>query len=175
MMKMVNMLVLDSNPLIWLRVQLPLAVYYFYFLCLLYIYIYIIKMVDSILPFRIDKTKKISDLGNLNIFQFFKQRYGIGKNISTIISSYSGYHKKTKFGVLEKKNSYILFRYKDFFIEKKKFLDNYLLDEMKNNIKNYILTNSIKGKKLKAGMPIRGQRIKTNAVTAKKLKSKLNF
>jgi ribosomal protein S13 len=132
-------------------------------------------MVDSILPFRIDKTKKISDLGNLNIFQFFKQRYGIGKNISAIISSYSGYHKKTKFGILEKKNSYILFRYKDFFIEKKKYLDNYLFDDMKNNIKNCILTNSIKGRKLKAGMPIRGQRVKTNAVTAKKLKSKLNF
>ncbi len=127
-------------------------------------------MVDSILPFRIDKSKNISDLAKLNIFQFFKQRYGIGKSISNLISSYSGYHKKIKYGFLEKKNSHVLLRYKDFFIEKKKFLDHYVLDEMKNNIKRYISLNSIKGKRLKSGMPVRGQRVKTNAVTAKKLK-----
>ncbi|MND21306.1 30S ribosomal protein S13 [compost metagenome] len=132
-------------------------------------------MVDSILPFRTDKSKQVSQLNLLNIFQFFSQRYGIGKGISNILISYSGYHKKIKYAVLEKKNSYVLFRYKDFFIEKKKFLDNFILEDMKNNIKSYISDCTLKGKKFRLGMPVRGQRVKTNGNTSKKLKAFLRY
>jgi len=132
-------------------------------------------MVDSILPFRTDKSKKIAELSLLNMYQFFMQRYGIGKKISSLIASYSGYHKKIKYAILEKKNSHVLLRYKDFFIEKKKYLDSFVMEDMKNNIKKYIASNSLKGKRFKLGMPVRGQRVKTNGVTSKKLKAFLNY
>jgi|ThiBiot_500_plan_2_1041550.scaffolds.fasta_scaffold00649_13 ribosomal protein S13 len=132
-------------------------------------------MVDSILPFRTDKSKQIAQLYLLNMFQFFSQRYGIGRNISNLLVSYSGYHKKIKYAILEKKNSYVLFRYKDFFIEKKKYLDNFVLEDMKNNIKRYISDNSLKGKRLRLGMPVRGQRVKTNGNTSKKLRAFLRY
>ncbi len=132
-------------------------------------------MVDSILPFRTDKSKQIAQLYLLNMFQFFSQRYGIGKNISNLLVSYSGYHKKIKYAVLEKKNSYVLFRYKDFFIDKKKYLDNFVLEDMKNNIKRYISDNTLKGKRLRLGMPVRGQRVKTNGNTSKKLRAFLRY
>jgi len=132
-------------------------------------------MVDSILPFRTDKSKQIAQLYLLNMFQFFSQRYGIGKNISNLLVSYSGYHKKIKYAVLEKKNSYVLFRYKDFFIDKKKYLDNFVLEDMKNNIKSYISDNTLKGKRLRLGMPVRGQRVKTNGNTSKKLRAFLRY
>ena len=41
---------------------------------------------------------------------------------------------------------------------------------MKSNIKNYISLDNIRGKKHKFGMPVRGQRVKTNGKTAKKLR-----
>ena len=132
-------------------------------------------MVDSILPFRTDKSKQIAQLYLLNMFQFFSQRYGIGRNISNLLVSYSGYHKKIKYAILEKKNSYVLFRYKDFFIEKKKYLDNFVLEDMKNNIKRYISDNTLKGKRLRLGMPVRGQRVKTNGNTSKKLRAFLRY
>lgn len=132
-------------------------------------------MVDSILPFRTDKSKQIAQLYLLNMFQFFSQRYGIGKNISNLLVSYSGYHKKIKYAVLEKKNSYVLFRYKDFFIEKKKYLDNFILEDMKNNIKRVISDKTLKGKKLRLGMPVRGQRVKTNGKTSRKLRAFLRY
>lgn len=132
-------------------------------------------MVDSILPFRTDKSKQIAQLYLLNMFQFFSQRYGIGKRISNLLISYSGYHKKIKYAVLEKKNSYVLFRYKDFFIEKKRFLDNFILEDMKNSIKRSISDNALKGKRLRLGMPVRGQRVKTNAKTSKKLRTFLRY
>lgn len=132
-------------------------------------------MVDSILPFRTDKSKQIAQLYLLNMFQFFSQRYGIGKNISNLLVSYSGYHKKIKYSVLEKKNSYVLFRYKDFFIDKKKYLDNFVLEDMKNNIKRYISDSTLKGKRLRLGMPVRGQRVKTNGKTSKKLRAFLRY
>lgn len=132
-------------------------------------------MVDSILPFRTDKSKQIAQLYLLNIFQFFSQRYGIGKNISNLLVSYSGYHKKIKYAVLEKKNSYVLFRYKDFFIEKKKYLDNFILEDMKNNIKRVISDKTLKGKRLRLGMPVRGQRVKTNGKTSRKLRAFLRY
>jgi small subunit ribosomal protein S13 len=131
-------------------------------------------MIDSILPFRTNKSK-INDLNRLNLIQFFSQRYGIGRKISKIITSYCGYNNKIKYKILENKNSYILFRFKDFFHRKKEFLDHYVFDEMRNNIKKHINSNSLKGKRFKSGMPVRGQRVKTNANNSKKLKSFLEI
>jgi len=68
-----------------------------------------------------------------------------------------------------------LFRYKDFFIDKKKYLDNFVLEDMKNNIKRYISDNTLKGKRLRLGMPVRGQRVKTNGNTSKKLRAFLRY
>ena len=76
-------------------------------------------MVDSILPFRTDKSKQIAQLYLLNMFQFFSQRYGIGKNISNLLVSYSGYHKKIKYAVLEKKIVMYCLDIKIFLLKKK--------------------------------------------------------
>jgi ribosomal protein S13 len=68
-----------------------------------------------------------------------------------------------------------LFRFKDFFIEKKRHLDNFVLEDMKMNIKKYISDNTLKGKRLRLGMPVRGQRVKTNGKTSKKLRTFLRY
>ncbi len=132
-------------------------------------------MVDSILPFKTEKSKKISELSLLNIYQLFIRRCGIGTKISNLILSYSGYSKNIKYSLLEKKESHVLSRYKVFFIEKKQYLDNFIIEDMKKNIKKYISSNSLKGKRFKLGMPVRGQRSKTNGMTSKKLKAFLNY
>jgi ribosomal protein S13 len=46
---------------------------------------------------------------------------------------------------------------------------------MKNNIKSYISDCTLKGKKFRLGMPVRGQRVKTNGNTSKKLKAFLRY
>jgi ribosomal protein S13 len=130
-------------------------------------------MVDSVLPFyQKAKRKKISrpDFSGLNLFQFFSQRLGLGKKISNKIFLYSGFHNSIRYGSLENKNYYVLLRYKDFFITKKEYLDYYLEDKMKSNVKKYIQIYNIKGKKHKFGLPVRGQRVKTNGNTAKRLR-----
>ena len=78
-------------------------------------------MIDSILPFykkSKNKLKKNFKFNKLNLFQFFIQRYGIGKKISIQIFLFSGLHKSIKFEYVENKNYYVLLRYKDFFIIK---------------------------------------------------------
>ena len=95
-------------------------------------------MIDSVLPFyQKSKRKKVSrpEFSNLNLFQFFSQRLGVGKKISYKIFLYSGFHRSIKYGNLENKNYYVLLRYKDFFITKKEYLDYYLEDKVKTNIK----------------------------------------
>ncbi len=132
-------------------------------------------MIDSILPFykkSKNKLKKNFKFNKLNLFQFFIQRYGIGKKISIQIFLFSGLHKSIKFEYVENKNYYVLLRYKDFFIIKKIYLDNNLEEEVKKNIKDYIDLYNLRGRRHKIGMPVRGQRIKTNAKTAKKLMKK---
>jgi small subunit ribosomal protein S13 len=130
-------------------------------------------MFDSVLPFykkSKKKNKKNFKFNNLNLFQFFRQRTGIGKKISNNIFLYSGFHRSTKFEYVENKNYYVLLRYKDFFVNKKLFLDSNLEDEIKKNIKGYINLYNFRGRRHKSGMPVRGQRIKTNAKTARKLR-----
>jgi small subunit ribosomal protein S13 len=130
-------------------------------------------MIDSTLPFsHKSKRKKTNkpDFGSLNLFQFFSQRLGIGKKISNYISLYSGFHKTARYRTLENKNYYVLLRFKNFFIQKKEHLDYYVEDKMKSNIKKYLNLYNIRGKKHKSGFPVRGQRIKTNGKTAKKLR-----
>src|SRR6478735_4083355 len=117
-------------------------------------------MIDSILPFykkSKNKLKKNFKFNKLNLFQFFIQRYGIGKKISIQIFLFSGLHKSIKFEYVENKNYYVLLRYKDFFIIKKIYLDNNLEEEVKKNIKDYIDLYNLRGRRHKIGMPVRGQ------------------
>jgi small subunit ribosomal protein S13 len=133
-------------------------------------------MVESILSFyQKSKRKKVArpDFSKLNLYQFFSQRLGIGKKISRKIFLYSGLHRSIKYGEVENKNYYVLLRYKDFFITKKEYLDYYLEERMKSNIKKYLEIYNLKGKKHKFGLPVRGQRSKTNGKTAKRLRLSL--
>jgi small subunit ribosomal protein S13 len=133
-------------------------------------------MIDSALPFYVKSKRKKTNkptLEKFNLFQFFSQRFGIGKKISNILFLFSGFHRSIKYGLLENKNYYVLHRYKDFFILKKEYLDYYIEEKEKLNIKKYIFINNIKGRKHKSGFPVRGQRYKTNGKTAKKLNKNL--
>jgi len=89
-----------------------------------------------------------------------------------MIFSYSGYHRSIKYEDVKNKNYYVLLRYKEFFIRKKLFLDSFLLEEVRQKIKGYINLYNWKGRRHKLGMPVRGQRLKTNAKTASKLRYK---
>ena len=130
-------------------------------------------MLDSVLPFYAKNKKKRYkkfSFSKLNLKQFFSQRYGIGKKISEQIFLYSGFHNSTKYDSVKNKNYYVILRYKDFFVDKKLFLDTSLEEERKKNIKDLVALNNLKGKRHRSGLPVRGQRSKTNANTAYKLK-----
>ena len=55
-------------------------------------------------------------------------------------------------------------------IEKNFIIGKYKKLEQKKHIMKYMKNSSIRGMRLKLGLPVRGQRTKTNAQTAKKIR-----
>lgn len=114
-----------------------------------------IRIYNHILP-KSQKLNKVLD-----------KIFGMGFRSSNLFIKSLGYANNTKVvDLLE--SDIILIRKKlnkySFCLEKKK------KDRLKKILKHYETNKSIKGFRLKNGLPVRGQRTKSNAKTAKKLK-----
>ena len=131
-------------------------------------------MLDSLVPFKL----KFQDYLQLNFFQFFSKRFGIGKFISFFLCKFSGLHPFLRlFNILDYnldsfyENHYLLKRIKMFFIDNKEHLDSFLLKQKINFIKFLKSIGSLRGRNHNNALPVRGQRKRTNARTRKRVKS----
>jgi len=129
-------------------------------------------MLDSISPFK----QKRHQIRQLNCFQFFISRFGIGNSISRLICNFSGLHPHLRIHLFLDNyfNSfyshfYILKRIKYFFLTNKNYLDHFLHKEMISCINVLKSIRCLKGKKHSSFLPVRGQRNKTNARTRKNI------
>jgi small subunit ribosomal protein S13 len=129
-------------------------------------------MLDSISPFK----KKRHELRQLNCFQFFISRFGIGNSVALSLCNFSGLHPHLRIHLFLDNyfNSffshfYILKRIKYFFLTNKNYLDHFLHKEMISCINVLKTIRCLKGKKHSSFLPVRGQRNKTNARTRKNI------
>jgi small subunit ribosomal protein S13 len=122
--------------------------------------------VDNLLSFR----TKMYNLDNLNIYQFFFQRIGIGKTTSNRILLYMGY--SPFFKAKKIKNSSKTKEVKQFFINNTKNLDKNIKKIESTNIEKYLKNKSYRGIRHKYKYPVRGQRTRSNAYTKKNKLSK---
>jgi len=118
--------------------------------------------VDNLLSFR----TKMYNLDKLNLYQFFQQRYGIGKNFSLRLSLYMGYSPfyMSKNVLASSKTKEL----KQFFVLNAKYFDKNIKKLNNSNIEKYIKNKSYKGIRHKYKYPTRGQRTRSNASTRKK-------
>ena len=129
-------------------------------------------MLDSLSPFR----KKRNKLRQLNCYQFFMSRFGIGSSLSKLLCFYSGLHPflrihdflDTYFNSFYS-HFYILKRIKYFFLNNKNNLDHFLHKEMITHIVLLKTIKCIRGKRHSSYLPVRGQRNRTNARTRKNI------
>lgn len=102
---------------------------------------------------------------NKNIYVFLQSYYGINAKSSLFICSNLGFNPKSK---VSKLNEIELTKIQ-YFLEQNFMLNNDLKQEVKNNILTLIKVKSYKGKRHHLGLPVRGQRTKSNSKTRKKL------
>jgi small subunit ribosomal protein S13 len=109
----------------------------------------------------------------LNILQFFKLRYGIGKKISKILCNHLGINTNYKYSYLTVNFYYSRSKY--FFIRKLPFLDNRLIDYIISRHKYLIQLNSYRGLRIVQGYPSKGQRTRSNSRTAARARYTVKF
>jgi small subunit ribosomal protein S13 len=108
-----------------------------------------------------------------NIYRSYKKRYGIGNSISLLLCAHSGYHPKTKSNSIP--FTYINDNLKKLLINKQDLFSLSLKKTMEDNLIKQVKLNTYQGSNIRSGLPIRGQRRRTNANTARKLLSKIVF
>lgn len=119
---------------------------------------------DKLIPF----TRKKNNLNILNLYQVYKIRYGIGKNISKRINKYSSV--QNTINILKYKENDINTNIKNIFIDSENKLDEFLEINMRITIKhNYDLYN-YKGLMYKYRLPMNGQSKRSNRKTSRKIR-----
>jgi len=114
--------------------------------------------------------EKFKSIDNKNsIFKNLITVKGVGKKTATIICKKLGILPSIKSNKFKTKQVYIISEWSKKTIEKKIKFGNQLKIEIKENVKNEIKIKTFKGYKFVKGLPIRGQRTKTNRKTARKL------
>lgn len=114
------------------------------------------------MPFR----KRNVKVEKLNLLQFFEQRYGIGKNLSTLLCKYSGYSIYYKGANVRR--SYVSDKIRKLFVRKLESLDKNLRESTSNNISNLIKMGSYRGVRHHLKYPCNGQRTRSNARTRRR-------
>lgn len=139
-------------------------------------------MLDNLSPFR----KKKETLYQLNFYQFFKSRFGIGHSFAKLLCYFSGIHPFLKINKLLTSeyespfaNAYVIKRVKSFFFKYKEKMDDLLESKVNSFIKILKNIKSYRGRAHGNYLPVRGQRRRTNANTqrmkGKKEQSMLNI
>jgi ribosomal protein S13 len=124
-------------------------------------------LVDKIIPF-LRKKKKIELLYTLNLFQFYLQRFGIGKTISFKISNRAGIHQSMK--IIDMPFNMHTQDIKLIFEKSNKYLDKSLEQLMKQTIKLNVELYNYRGDRYILKLPLHGQRRRANAKTPKKIR-----
>ena len=127
-------------------------------------------MLDSVTPFN------ITDAAKKSFFQFFKSRYGIGKNMARVICNFSGIHPLLNIKRMLDytfnspfSNMYIVKKVRLFFIIHKYRIDNLLRSRVEASINTLSTIRTYRGRMHMSRLPVRGQRRRTNARTIKKM------
>ena len=109
---------------------------------------------------------------NKSLYISLRYVFGIGNYNSTIICKKLGFSKNFKVSELTEEQKFNLVK----LIETSKFLINSDLKLLLiNKQKKLVNIKSYRGLRKLKGFPVRGQRTKSNAKTAKKINSKINF
>jgi ribosomal protein S13 len=124
-------------------------------------------IVDKILPF-LKKKNSLDLLMNLNLFQFYLQRFGIGKIISKKILFFSGVHCSVKIksynvNVINQKSKW-LFKKSENFLDIP--LERYMIKSIQLNIDLY----NYRGNCYLLRFPLNGQRRRANARTVRRVR-----
>ena len=114
-----------------------------------------------------------SNLIGVIMLKDLKKRYGIGNAKALSIITYVGLEADTKYSSIPKSKLNTLNRILSF-LKNEGSIENTLRNKVKNNIKLKINVNSLKGKRHKLRLPVRGQRTRSNGSTAKRLNHKIN-
>jgi ribosomal protein S13 len=121
-------------------------------------------LLDKVLPFK----KKGKNLDNLNLYQLYFQRFGIGKTISNKISIISGVNPILS--VKQYKENDINIQTKFIFSESDQSLDLILEKKMIFSLQQSIELYDYRGSLYKAKLPLNGQRRRANAKTSKRIR-----
>jgi len=109
---------------------------------------------------------------NKSLYISLRYVFGIGSYNSTIICKKLGFSKNFRVSELTEEQKFNLVK----LIETSKFLINSDLKLLLiNKQKKLVNIKSYRGLRKLKGFPVRGQRTKSNAKTAKKINNKINF
>lgn len=97
----------------------------------------------------------------------FKKHYGINQKNAINIIIYLGLNPNTKYNSIPKNKLITLFKVINY-LKDIGSIDTPLKNKIKENITQKININSYAGKRHKFGYPVKGQRTRSNARTAKK-------
>lgn len=109
--------------------------------------------------------QNISAYNNKHIYIYLKSIYGLNTHNSFFICNYLGLNPKSKTSTLTK----IELTSIEYYIEQNYITKLNLKQEIQLNIKNLIKLKCYKGKRHSLGLPVRGQRTRSNGKTQKRL------
>lgn len=106
-----------------------------------------------------------------NAYRSYKKKYGIGHSISLLLCNHMGYHCNMKTSKIP--HTYLADGVKKLLINKQDLLSLGLKKTMEDNLIKQVKLHTYKGNCIRSGLPLRGQRRRTNATTARKYLSRI--
>jgi len=106
-----------------------------------------------------------------NTYRSYKKKFGIGHSISMLLCNHMGYHENMKASRIP--HTYLVDGVKKLLINKQELLSIGLKKTMEDNLIKQVKLHTYKGNCIRSGLPLRGQRRRTNANTARKYLSRI--
>jgi small subunit ribosomal protein S13 len=106
-----------------------------------------------------------------NAYRSYKKKYGIGHSISVLLCNHMGYHNNVKISKIP--HTYLVDGVKKLLINKQDLLSLSLKKTMEDNLIKQVKLHTYKGNSIRNGLPLRGQRRRTNATTARRYLSRI--
>ncbi len=107
-----------------------------------------------------------------NVFRVHKKKYGVGNSIALLLCNHLGYH--FNFKNKDVPLTYLADGLRKLLVQKNNVLATNLKKTMDDNLVTQIKLNTYQGNCIRRGLPVHGQRRRTNGNTAKKLLSKIS-
>ena len=106
-----------------------------------------------------------------NAYRSYKKKYGMGHSISVLLCNHMGYHQNVK--TVKIPHTYLNDGMKKLLVNKQDMMGLSLKKTVEDNLVRQIRLNTYKGTCIRSGLPLHGQRRRTNASTVHKLLSKI--